>query len=528
MAVDKSKDTKILNVLHSTVAGSNKLAHADEIYDEEWSGGEKNQHDINAELKTAIDTAGSTSTDAIKAESDRAKAAEQKLTEDLAAEVTRAKAAEKTNADAVTAEATRAQAAEKANADAIVALDTVTAKRTGGKLVWTEGVNYVGANPSLRGGIETLDGKVKENADAIAKETADRKAADKVNSDAIAKEVTDRTNADNALQTALDTEKTDRANADRTLQTNIDNEAAARKAADDALSARIDNINAAYQYVASVNTLDDVKNYTMGDTGKAVRNGSVFNVVGKFVIGGKTYDAGTNVAINKDFAKGTAITEDAIDPLGGSFDTSALDADIAALRQVVYTNHAWVNVSVSPAAGYKGENTDVTLTYSAGINGSTGLTPTFAVKKNGTAATLASGVKETLNADTTYEVTATLGGVSKQGSAKFSTFYPVYTFTAKTARVDAIPEGAIKQAVTSTPSGKTYAYAGVADGSFLYIAVPAGMTVNGGTSGGYDAGFLEQDAKDNVKTIAVDGKGTYSVYRTNLAQSAGDYSILFK
>lgn len=98
MAVNKSSDTKILNTLHATLVGG-KLAHADEIFDEEWSGGERNQHDINAELKTKIDNAGATSSAAIKAESDRAKAAEQKLTADLAAEASRAKAAERANAD---------------------------------------------------------------------------------------------------------------------------------------------------------------------------------------------------------------------------------------------------------------------------------------------------------------------------------------------------------------------------------------------------------------------------------------------
>lgn len=47
--VDKSKDTKILNTLHSTVAGSNKLAHADEVYldgyDENTASGEVTSKD---------------------------------------------------------------------------------------------------------------------------------------------------------------------------------------------------------------------------------------------------------------------------------------------------------------------------------------------------------------------------------------------------------------------------------------------------------------------------------------------------
>ena len=57
----------------------------------------------------------------IKAEADRAIAAETKIANDLAAEVTRAKEAESGITSALTAETTRATAAEKANADAIVA-----------------------------------------------------------------------------------------------------------------------------------------------------------------------------------------------------------------------------------------------------------------------------------------------------------------------------------------------------------------------------------------------------------------------
>lgn len=53
MAIDKSKDTRILNTLHAS-ATDGKLAHADEIFDEEYSGGNKSQHDINEDFNTRI------------------------------------------------------------------------------------------------------------------------------------------------------------------------------------------------------------------------------------------------------------------------------------------------------------------------------------------------------------------------------------------------------------------------------------------------------------------------------------------
>lgn len=397
MAVDKSTDTKILNVLHSTVAGSNKLAHADEIYDEEYADGEKNQHDINDLLRKAIN-------DEVK------RATEKDTAHDTSINA---------NTEAITAESTKRQQDDT-----------------------------------------TLDGKITAEVDA-------------------------------------------------------------RQKADDALSKRIDSINSAYIFVASVDDLDGVRNYPK-TANVAVKSGSVFNIANAFTLDNKEYGAGTNVAVNTNVEADAVIEDVNIDPLGGAFDASAINSDIDALRQVVYTNHIWTNVSVKPSVGYKDEETEITLEYSSGINGATDLEPTYVVKKNGKEVQLESGSKEKLTANVDYEVTGTLAGVSKVQHGYFTVYYPIYTFASTTDTITAIPEGAVKQPVASTPAGKTYDYPKVADASYLCIAVPDGMKVNGGSSGGYDAGFV------SAGTIEVDGKGNYNVYRTNLAQSAGDYSILFK
>lgn len=198
------------------------------------------------------------------------------------------------------------------------------------------------------------------------------------------------------------------------------------------------------------------------------------------------------------------------------------ESKIDSAIKVVYSNHIYTNVSVSPNIGFKGENTPVTLTFYSGINGSSGLTPTYTVKKNGTVVNLVSGAKESLSQYTDYEVTGSLGGVSRSGHAYFNAYYPIYTFTATTNTVTAIPDNATKQAVANTPAGRTYSYNNIPGGSYLYIAVPDGMSVNGGSSGGYDAGFT------SAGTINVTGKGTYKIYRTGNAQDPGNYSILFR
>lgn len=62
--VDKTNDTVILNTLHSAVSGTNKLVHADEVYDEGFSTGENNQSTINSYLLGLIrNTSGGSGTE---------------------------------------------------------------------------------------------------------------------------------------------------------------------------------------------------------------------------------------------------------------------------------------------------------------------------------------------------------------------------------------------------------------------------------------------------------------------------------
>lgn len=199
----------------------------------------------------------------------------------------------------------------------------------------------------------------------------------------------------------------------------------------------------------------------------------------------------------------------------------AMQTDTDDLRKVVYANHIYTNVSVSPNIGYKGENTEVTLTYNSGITQAQGLTPTYVVKKNGTEVTLASGAKETLTDTTTYAVTGSMGGVSKDGQATFNAYYPIYTFSSNNASVTALPDNATKQPVRSTPVGATYSITAT-NGDYLYLICPNTMSISGATIGGFDAAFIANG------TIEVADKGTYNMYRTDKTQTAGTYNLLFK
>lgn len=311
----------------------------------------------------------------------------------------------------IVAETNRATTAETTLQNNIDALDQITAKSTDGRLVWTDGVNYVGSNPSLRGGIETLDSKVKEHDDAIKKE------------------VTDRTEADTILQT------------------NISNNANAIKAETDRATAKENDLQ-------------------------------------------QQIDA-----------------------------NNASDTD---LKNVVYTNHFTAAINANPNIIYKGEDTNVTISWSSALKGATDFNPTYVVNKNGTQWTdTGTSKQETINTNATYAVVATFDGFTANASVTINSYYPVYTFSSVDS-VTALPSDAVKQAVTSTPVGKTYNYTVADSAKYLYIAMPTGMSISDATSGGYSVGMQAQ------ADIQVTGKGTYKVYRTNLRQNVGTYNLLFK
>lgn len=293
------------------------------------------------------------------------------------------------------------------------------------------------------------------------------------------------------------------------------------------LDKRLNNISSAYQFVASVDTIDALKNYTMGDKGKDVKNGSVFNVTQKFTLSDMEYGAGTNVAVNATVARGTAITDDQLDPLGGMFDSTAINSAIQSLQNIVYANHAWANFGAYPNIIEKDIDTKVNISWSAGMSGYPAATLDFKVKKEGVdwaSGPTAGSKKDTIKNTTTYTMVATVAGVPINKSVQVIAYYPIYIFTSQADIVTAIPENAIKAPIKSSPNNITQSIT-TAQNDYVYIACPSSMAKSmqiqiGGT--GMPANMTALDG-----TIAVTGKGNYKVYRTGSPQAAGTQSYRF-
>lgn len=203
---------------------------------------------------------------------------------------------------------------------------------------------------------------------------------------------------------------------------------------------------------------------------------------------------------------------------------------VANLTKVVYINHIYANLTASPSTVYKGVASDITITYSGGISGSTATT-SYSLKKNDTTITLASGGKDnvTLNATTTnvkYHLDVRAGGVTKGADATVNAYWPIFTFGSTKADGYTTAEicnaswtaatGVTKQEARWSPAGATYSITVPANGYFC-IAFADG-SISSAKVGGFNAP-LTKATDVTINSI------TYHIYRCAEAQSAGTYSV---
>lgn len=297
----------------------------------------------------------------------------------------------------------------------------------------------------------------------------------------------------------------------------------------DTLKSRIDNINSAYQFVASVDTINKVISYPK-DANVQVRKGSVFNILSKFTVNGNVYEAGTNVAINDTFNAGATIPETSIDALGGSFDTSKLDERMDSLQNIIYTNHASAGISVNPSMIYRDENAQVSVSWWAKLAGLDDAKITYTVTKDdtpfatGDQKNSGSPKNDTITKSTHYTLTANVEGVNMTRDVWVNAYYPIYTFTSASDKVTEIPQGATKQPVSNTAAIRGVKYSLQQD-EYFYIAYPDTM---GDISSNFVGNSTLPGGLTKLDKIAVLNKGNYKVFRCNQPQAKSDIEIRFQ
>lgn len=134
-----------------------------------------------------------------------------------------------------------------------------------------------------------------------------------------------------------------------------------------------------------------------------------------------------------------------------------------------------------------------------------------------------SGTKDTLNTNddtTTYSLSITAHGVTRNTSAIVSAYYPCYFgHTTKTIIVGTDVLSFSKQSIKSSPNG-TYSMSDISQGEYAWLCVPSNFNINSVTSSGFSVPM------EAAISVPVEGKGNYKCYRTSSSLVAGTFNFV--
>ncbi len=258
---------------------------------------------------------------------------------------------------------------------------------------------------------------------------------------------------------------------------------------------------------------------------------------------GTAYDGGKGKALAdkvqallEDLATETEARIEADKQLQSNIDTVTgnLNKEIAdriendnSIWEVLYNQFVQVSeFGVSPTIVEKGVATTIN------INGrflfaSEPVTPDTLILKRGDALLSdrpvdnLSGTKDTLNTNddtTTYSLSITAHGVTRNTSAIVSAYYPCYFgHTTKTIIVGTDVLSFSKQSIKSSPNG-TYSMSDISQGEYVWLCIPSNFNINSVTSSGFSVPM------EAAISVPVEGKGNYKCYRTSSSLVAGTFN----
>lgn len=211
----------------------------------------------------------------------------------------------------------------------------------------------------------------------------------------------------------------------------------------------------------------------------------------------------------------------------GSNEDSAqtLQEVLTQMNEHIYNAHASVSLNLSPNIIERDVTTAITVRNSVQFLGSSYTPQAISVRVGSTSGSEISttpngSVTANTSATTTYYATVTfIDGVTKTATAKVSAYYPMY-FGGSTATSlnSAAVLAMAKQRIKSSPNGSYNVSVG--QGQYMWLCVPNEMTIYSVTSSGFGVPM------EAAATVAVDGKGNYSCYRSSSTYNAGNVSIV--
>jgi len=215
-----------------------------------------------------------------------------------------------------------------------------------------------------------------------------------------------------------------------------------------------------------------------------------------------------------------AINEKYTKPDTGIPTTDILDSDLnmtqAQINRIVIGGNITVNLAASPSPIFVGRATTINLT--ATVSTSANIIKikkgdTVLIEGSGTSVTTSDSITPASAGNTAYTAEFTIGGLEKTASRSVAAVYPIRVGTGAE-----YVEGTALNTPKTSPAG-TYQVNVANDGDYVFFNVPATMTINGATMGGFT---FPLDAPQN-KTI--DGV-SYKSYRSSNTYDAGALTII--
>lgn len=198
-------------------------------------------------------------------------------------------------------------------------------------------------------------------------------------------------------------------------------------------------------------------------------------------------------------------------------DYETITNQINEVKDMAIGFHITTNASVAPATIYKGENTNVNISYSASISGKP-LTCTATLNsENGEAVSNPYSVSD----NRTFNVYIHINNedpnvntiVSKTLSVK--AYYPRYYGVLNSETITSNQITTLTKMTAAASAAASNVKTTVTESSYLWLCVPNGMTINKVTSSGFD---VPMSSPINVE---VTNKGTYKCYRSVNKINAG-------
>lgn len=260
---------------------------------------------------------------------------------------------------------------------------------------------------------------------------------------------------------------------------------------------------------------------------------------------GTAYDGGKGKALAdkvqallEDLATETEARIEADKQLQSNIDTVTgnLNKEIAdriendnSIWEVLYNQFVQISeFGVSPTIVEKGVATTININGRFLFAGEP-LTPDTLILKRGDALLSdrpvdnLSGTKDTLNTNddtTTYSLSITAHGVTRNTSAIVSAYYPCYFgHTTKTIIVGTDVLSFSKQSIKSSPNG-TYSMSDISQGEYVWLCIPSNFNINSVTSSGFSVPM------EAAISVPVEGKGNYKCYRTSSSLVAGTFNFV--